>query len=163
MELAPGEARRLPSPAVQRLTGSDQPLDFCLRLAKAHASLARRLDGQLGALHGLSFGDFAVLLALSRAPSGRLRRVDLAQNVRLTASAVTRMLIPLEKIGLVSRQKDQRDARVGYAALTKAGEQVLKESLETAELVSREAIPSHAAAGLGVLSETLAQLAVMKA
>jgi DNA-binding MarR family transcriptional regulator len=140
------------------MTPLDRSLDFCMRLARAHASLVRRLDGQLGALHGLSFGDFAVLLEISRAPTGRLRRVDLAECLGLTASAVTRMLIPLEKIGLVSRQKDKHDARVGYAALTKAGERVLKEAVATAELASREALPSDAGSRLATLSETLAQL-----
>ena len=140
------------------MTSVDRSLAFCLRLAKATACLVRRLDGQLGALHGLSFGDVSVLLNLSRAPSGRLRRVDLAEQMGLTASAVTRMLIPLEKIGLVSRQKDKHDARVGYAALTNAGERLLKDALETAELVSREAIPADAVPRLGALSEVLAQL-----
>lgn len=40
----------------------------------------------------------------------------------------TRLLIPLEKIGLVARERDARDARVGYAVLTKAGERVLKDA-----------------------------------
>ena len=136
----------------------ERSLDFFLRLAKAHAGVTRRFDGQLGALHGLSFGDFSVLLYLSRAPNGKLRRVDLARELRLTQSAVTRMLIPLEKIGLVDREQDERDARVGYAVLTKAGQRVLKESLETAELICQEAIPSDTTARLGALSEALTQL-----
>ena len=41
------------------------PLDFCVRLVKANASLSRRFDGRLGMFHGLSFGDFVVLLHLS--------------------------------------------------------------------------------------------------
>src|SRR5215472_17172748 len=102
-------------------------LDFCLRLAKAHAELVRRFDGQLGTLHGLSLGDFILLLNLSRAPGGKLRRVDLAEKLGLSASAVTRSLIPLERIGLVKRQRDMRDARIGYAVLTKTGQRVLEE------------------------------------
>ena len=133
-------------------------LDFCLRLAKAHAALVRRFDGRLGTLHGLSLGDFILLLNLSRAPGGKLRRVDLASQLGLTASAVTRALIPLERIGLVKRQRDMRDARIGYAVLTKAGQRVLEESMSSAEVVSEEAIPEKNDSRLRSLSELLVQI-----
>lgn len=133
-------------------------LNFCLRLAKAHAALLRRFDGPLGALHGLGFGDFLVLLHLSRAPGGKLRRIDLAGQIGVTASAVTRTLIPLEKVGLVTRQPDAHDARVSYAVLTKAGWRLLEDSLESAEMISRDAIPLEGVRRLGALSELLAQL-----
>ena len=96
-------------------------LECCLRLARAYAVLTRRLDNALGSVHGLSFGDFMVLYYLQRAPGARLRRIDLAERLGLTASGVTRTLLPLEKLGLVARQADARDARVGYAVLTRPG------------------------------------------
>ena len=133
-------------------------LDFCLHLAKAHAALVRRFDGRLGTLHGLSLGDFILLLNLSRAPGGKLRRVDLASQLGLTASAVTRALIPLERIGLVKRQRDLRDARIGYAVLTKTGQRVLEESMSSAEVVSEEAIPAKNDSQLRSLSELLVQI-----
>ena len=139
------------------MSANTQSLSLCLELARAHATLVRRLDGRLGSLHGLSFGDFAVLLHLSKAEGGKLRRVDLAEQLGLTASAVTRALIPLEKIGLVKREPDKRDARVGYALLTKAGERVLEEATESAESVSAEVFdlgPGH----LTALSEAFAKL-----
>jgi predicted transcriptional regulator len=96
--------------------GPDTPisasLEFTLRLARAQATLVRRLDQVLGGYHGISFNDFMLLHYLNRAPGGRLRRVDLAERLALTASGVTRSLLPLEKIGLVERQQDPRDARV---------------------------------------------------
>jgi DNA-binding MarR family transcriptional regulator len=116
-------------------------LDFCLALSRSAKVLSRRIDGRLGSLHGISFGDFAILLQLGRAPGARLRRIDLADQLGLTASAVTRALIPLEKIGLVSRKTDSSDARVSYASLTAPGRRVLGESLESAEMLSREIVP----------------------
>lgn len=133
-------------------------LDFCLRLAKVHAALVRRFDGAIGTIHGLSFADFQILLYLSRAPGSKLRRVDLAVELGLTASAVTRTLIPLERIGLVTRQPDARDARVGYATLTKAGQRLLEESLGCAELVSGAVIPVGRASQVSALSELLTHL-----
>ena len=133
-------------------------LRLCLALQKAQANLSRRFDGRLGTWHGLGFGDFALLLHLSTSPDGQLRRVDLATELGLTASAVTRMLIPLEKIGLVTRQRDARDARVGYATLTAAGRRVLKEALDSAEEISQDLIPADAASELSDLVPVLARL-----
>src|SRR5450830_482006 len=117
---------------------SDGALDFCLRLARAQALIVRRFDSALGNLHGLSFSDYQLLYQLQRAPGARLRRIDLAERLALTASGVTRSLMPLEKIGLVARQADQRDARVGYAVLTAAGQQLLDHASATAHAVGRE-------------------------
>ena len=127
------------------------PLEFCLKLARASAALTRKMDNILGSVHGLSFGDFTLLLHLSQAPNGRLRRVDLADKVGLTASGVTRSLIPLEKIGLVAREADSRDARVGYAVLTPTGQKLLKNALPSAQNISIELLedtPKDALEGL---------------
>ncbi len=134
-----------------------KPLHLCLELAKAYARMVRRLDGRLGSLHGLSFGDFAILRQLSRAPEGKMRRVDLADQLGLTPAAVTRALIPLEKIGLVKREMDRNDARVGYASLTTAGERLLNEATESAEQISEETF-SLDAAQLTELSRLFAAL-----
>jgi DNA-binding MarR family transcriptional regulator len=121
-----------------------KPLNLTLQLAKAYAVMVRRIDGRLGSLHGISLGDYAILRSLGEAPSGRLRRVDLATQVGLTPAAVTRALIPLEKVGMVKREADRNDARVGYASLTKAGERVLEEATESADLAASESFPMDA-------------------
>ncbi|GLX54081.1 hypothetical protein Shyhy01_70300 [Streptomyces hygroscopicus subsp. hygroscopicus] len=108
-------------------------LDAALRLVRAQATLTRRFDARLGGLHGVSLADFTLLLRLGQAPGGRMRRVDLAEALGLTASGVTRALAPLERIGLVTREPDARDARVAYASLTGTGRERLKEMLATAE------------------------------
>ncbi len=134
--------------------GTGASLDFLLRLARAQAEAVRRLDGTLGSVHGISFGDLQLLFHLSHAPDGRLRRVDLAERVGLTASGVTRTLLSLEKIGLVDRQPDQRDARVGYAVLTPRGKALLGDAVPTAQSVANELLD-------GVDPETLEALATV--
>jgi DNA-binding MarR family transcriptional regulator len=118
-------------------------LDLCLSLVRASAAVTRKLDGRLGSLHGISFADFAILKQLASAPDMRMRRVDLADALGLTASGVTRALIPLEKIGLVSRQTDKRDARVGYATLTAAGRRILTDAVETAQEASHALLEEY--------------------
>jgi len=139
-------------------TPSDS-LDFCLRLTRAYATVTRRLDTALSSVHGLSFGDFMILYYLGRAPGARLRRVDLAERLGLTASGVTRSLLPLEKLGLVARQPDPRDARVGYAQITETGQQLLQYALASVEPIAQEATRMVPAGDLGALSALLGQLA----
>ncbi|WP_298413865.1 MarR family winged helix-turn-helix transcriptional regulator [Janthinobacterium sp.] len=134
-------------------------LDFCLRLARAQALIVRRFDSILGNLHGLSFGDYQLLYHLQRAPGGRLRRIDLAERLALTASGITRSLMPLEKIGLVARQADARDARVGYAVITEAGQALLIHADATAQALGQELLQDAPAEQLGALSAVLGRLA----
>ena len=90
-------------------------------LLRAHAGLTRDLNAQLTAEHGLTLSDFEVLLRLSRADDRRMRRVDLADQVFLSASGVTRLLDGLERQGFVERAACASDRRVVYAVLSDAG------------------------------------------
>lgn len=86
------------------------------------------MSAQLESEHGLTINDYEALLHLSRADDGRMRRVDLAGMLLLTASGVTRLLDGLEKAGLVERGSCATDRRVTYAILTEAGAARLEEA-----------------------------------
>jgi DNA-binding MarR family transcriptional regulator len=134
-------------------------MDFCLRLARANAVLVRRFDSALGTYHGISFADFQILNHLAQAPDGKLRRIDLAERVGLTASGVTRALLPLEKIGLVSRESDPRDARVGLALITATGRELAGNATDVVNLISGEltrGAPPAQLAGMAALLGTMA-------
>jgi DNA-binding MarR family transcriptional regulator len=93
--------------------------------------LSSRVDHRLGAVHGIGFVELMVLLSLARAPERRMRRVDLALAIGRTASGVTRLLRPMEKIGLVARDSSDRDARVSLVTITATGETLLNDALVT--------------------------------
>ncbi|MFH9090722.1 MarR family winged helix-turn-helix transcriptional regulator [Streptomyces sp. NPDC017673] len=135
-------------------------LDAVLRLVRAQSALVRRFDARLGGLHGVSLADFTLLLRLGQAPGGRMRRVDLAEALGLTASGVTRGLAPLERIGLVTREADARDARVAYAALTGTGRRRLTEMRATAEETATEVFagPAWSTADIARLADLLTRL-----
>ncbi|QCX74535.1 transcriptional regulator SlyA [Streptomyces sp. YIM 121038] len=135
-------------------------LDASLRLVRAQTALVKRFDAALGGLHGVSLADFTMLLRLGQAPGDRMRRVDLAEALGLTASGVTRGLAPLERIGLVTREANARDARVAYAALTDTGRERLAEMLATAERVAADvfAPPAWATEDVASLSAALTRL-----
>lgn len=101
--------------------------ELVIQLANLQAKIQKRLNGPLS-LHGIGFTEYLVLRQLNQAPGHSLRRIDLAQEVGLSASGVTRVLNPMEKIGLVKKDHVVRDARVRLVALTPVGENVLKEA-----------------------------------
>ena len=106
-------------------------LDAWARLLHAHASTTRALSGSLLAEHGLTLKDYEALLRLSRAEDGRMRRVDLAEELLLTASGVTRLLDGLEGAGYVERASCSTDRRVVYAVITDAGRAKLETASES--------------------------------
>jgi DNA-binding MarR family transcriptional regulator len=100
-------------------------------LLRAHAAATRKLSAQLSADHGLTLSDYEVLLRLARATDRRMRRVDLAEQVLLTASGVTRLLDGLERSGYVERASCSSDRRVVYAVLTEEGLDKLRAASQT--------------------------------
>ena len=101
---------------------------FALEFAAAWNRLERRLDSNLGSIRGVSLAEYRLLRALADAPNSQASRVDLAQMVGVTASGVTRALRPLEKLGIVSTVKSERDARLAIATLTDAGQELVRDA-----------------------------------
>jgi DNA-binding MarR family transcriptional regulator len=106
-------------------------MESFVSLLRAHAQATRQLSAQLSAEHGLTISDYEVLVRLSRAPERRMRRVDLADQVLLTASGITRLLDGLERSGYVERGSCDTDRRVVYAVLTDEGLAKLRAASET--------------------------------
>jgi len=99
-----------------------------IHLIRGQSAATRAVNAQLVTDHGLTINDFECLLLLARAEERRMRRVDLAESLILTASGVTRMLDGLEKEGWVDRAACESDRRVTYAVLTDAGYAKLQEA-----------------------------------
>ena len=112
---------------------ADRPLTETawLRFLRAHAAITRELSSRLEAVHELTLSDFDVLVQLYHAEGRRMRRIDLAHSVLLTASGITRLLDGLESCGLVAKERCDSDARVTYAVLTKAGLKKIEEARES--------------------------------
>ena len=109
----------------------EQQLESWVFFLRAHAAITRELSADLQREHGLTLNDYEVLLHLSHADQGRLRRVDLAERVILTASGITRLLEGLDRAGFVTKETCASDARVSYAKITPVGTAKLREAAET--------------------------------
>lgn len=123
-------------------------------MAKFQMVMSRRLDSALG---GLGLSEFIILLELSQA-DGKLRRIDLAERIGLTASGITRLLLPMEKIGLVKREVNERDARSSFVIMTTGGKRKLEEGLERAEIFCDDTFPSESADNVEGLSAFIKRL-----
>lgn len=113
-------------------------LKFFLDLSRAHAVVSRRFDAELGGVHGLGLNDLRLLWALDQAPGHRLRRIDLARELGVTASGVTWMLRPLVKRRLVSSESSSEDARVAFAVITEAGRRLVGEAVPSGRRLGAE-------------------------
>lgn len=102
-----------------------------LRLLQVADDFRAGLSGEFAAVHGISVNEFLLMLHLERASANRLSRVDLAKRMHVSASTITRMAAPMEKIGLVDREVDERDARLVFVVATETGRQRLSEALAT--------------------------------
>ena len=115
----------------QVLTNQASALNAWVRLLRGHALATRAMSAQLVAEHGLTINDYECLLYLAHSEEGRMRRVDLAEQLILTASGVTRLLDGLERAGWVERASCASDRRVTYAVLTDAGRAKLQEAADS--------------------------------
>eukprot|EP01133_Synstelium_polycarpum_P002829 gene2829-3251_t len=114
-------------------------LKLLMNLSKVQAVISKRFD-VLNA-YGMGFNDFVILYLLQQAPAGKMRRIDLADKIGITASGITRLLLPMEKVGWVSRESNERDARVSYVVLSPAGRQLFEDAKTTADDLALEIVP----------------------
>jgi DNA-binding MarR family transcriptional regulator len=137
------------------MNNSNSALQFFLNLAKTQTRLSRRLDSRLG---GLGLNEFIILYRLSEAENEKLRRIDLADAVGFTASGITRLLLPMEKVGLIKKEANEQDARSSFVVLAPGGKRKLSEALERLEIFAEDVIPSSASGKLEELSKLLIEL-----
>lgn len=71
--------------------------------------------------HGLTMGDYQVLVFLSESEGRAMRMCDLADVLQLSPSGLTRRLDGLVRAGFVERRPAEQDRRVMLAVLTDAG------------------------------------------
>ncbi|MGJ1329203.1 MULTISPECIES: MarR family winged helix-turn-helix transcriptional regulator [Sphingobacterium] len=131
-------------------------INTILNIVKVQSVITKKFDGL--SLHGLSLTDFLILHILSQVPGNRLRRIDLAESTGLTASGITRIISPMEKMGLVVKEHNDRDARVSYVKLTAAGDRILKEATVTAEHIANKLLDGMAVTDLLIFAAQLKSL-----
>jgi DNA-binding MarR family transcriptional regulator len=100
-------------------------MSFIINMWGANSIISKKLDASLGCVHGIGFTEYMILFHLNNSHNKAMRRIDLANNIGLTASGVTRIVYQMGKIGMVMKQQNPRDAGVSLVKITSAGEVIL--------------------------------------
>lgn len=98
----------------------NQKFEFILGLSSTYSKIFKMMDRCLS-VHGISFSEYLVMYELSKMTNQSMRRIDLAENTGMSASGITRLLNPMEKLNIVEKEQNARDARVSLVKLTDAG------------------------------------------
>lgn len=116
-----------------------ESLQLYLKLNKLFTKNARKFSP---GLDGIGFTELMIVIFLAQAPHHKMRRIDLAEKMGLTASGITRMLLPMEKLGLVKRESSEHDGRVSYVVVTESGMRNATEKIQEAELLAQSLFPT---------------------
>jgi DNA-binding MarR family transcriptional regulator len=108
-------------------------------LSGRHAVVAEDLEREMQRKHGLSRSEFEVLDRLAEAPGHHRRIQELADEVHISQSALSRLVSRLETDGLVCRNACADDRRGIYACLTDEG----LERVEAARPTQGEVLNRH--------------------
>lgn len=103
--------------------------------------LRGRLEQQLQEDSGLSNADYTVLVALSEAPDGQQRAVELGRRLGWEKSRLHHQLTRMCRRGLVQRRSG--DGRAIYAAITVAGRAALTAAAPRHRQLVRRLVLDH--------------------
>ena len=110
-------------------------------LAGRHAAVAEALEREMQARHGLSLSEFEVLDRLAESPDEHRRIQELADEVHISQSALSRLVSRLEADGLACRDACADDRRGIFACLTVAGRERVEQARPTQdEILSRHLV-----------------------
>ena len=115
--------------AVPACDESDPRITAYGMLLEAHAAVVHAVGKELERTSGMPTSWFEVLIRLVRSPGEQLRMSDLAAQVQLSTSGLTRLVDRLEAAGLVERQPCPGDRRGFNAVLTDTGRDALRRAL----------------------------------
>ena len=89
------------------------------------------LDRELRKAHGLSLGEYEILVRLSESPGRTLRMAQIAESMQHSRSRVTHTVTRMEKAGLIERCPAEGDRRGVEARMTEKGWDLLVEAAHT--------------------------------
>lgn len=100
-------------------------------LLETHERLVRAIDEETLDRHALPLSVFETLARIAHAPDGDISIAELASQIRLSPSRTSRLVIQLERKGLVERRRNPADGRSTRAEITEKGIERLREVTPT--------------------------------
>ncbi len=115
-------------------------VDRWRELLAQHAAVSCALDHRLQTDHGIGVSEFETLDRLADAGCEKYRMSDLAHDMYLSQSALSRAVARLERLGLITRCMCPDDRRGVFVSLTEAGTTLHAEARETQHRVLAETL-----------------------
>lgn len=100
-------------------------------LMSSHARVSEALERELQDRHELSLTEYEVLQRLAESEKGHRRMQELADEIHLSQSALSRLVGRLEEAGLATRSICDHDRRGIWACVTPAGRKAQKRAEPT--------------------------------
>jgi DNA-binding MarR family transcriptional regulator len=118
-------------------------LEAWLALMHAREAVTDAIEDDLVRERALPLAWHEVLVQLSRAPEGRMRMQELAHEVLLSKSGLSRLVDRMEAAGFVARESCASDRRGTFATLTDAGKDELRASAPVFAESFQRAVARH--------------------
>ena len=125
--------------------GDERLLDSWREIEATHARVREALGRALEREHQLSLSEYEVLSRLTSDPDGRYRMQDLADEIHLSQSALSRLVQRLEEAGLATRGVCEHDRRGVWACITDRGRKSQQRAKATHLAALGESLGSTAA------------------
>jgi len=136
-------------------------LQFFINLSIAESKIRRRFDSRLG-INGVGLDDYLILHALNKARNLQIERAELAKQVGISITDLTRKLPKLEKIGLIDREENPKDVNNSKVKLTMNGKKVYGYATESAEEKALDLFPAKKNTEVELLIEALNSITDIK-
>ncbi|MBW0434216.1 MarR family winged helix-turn-helix transcriptional regulator [Leptospira yasudae] len=109
---------------------------------KFYSAASSKIESELAKTKAISLTWYDVLYSVYTKPKRRSRMSDIAQEIILSKSALTRSVDKLVAEGFLKREKSEEDAREFIVEITSSGIQALKDSWPIYEEGIRELFAS---------------------
>jgi DNA-binding MarR family transcriptional regulator len=134
----------------------DETLATWRAFLTAHARVTRAIGRDLAAEGLPDLGWYDLLWSIYRQPERRLRVNELAREVALTPTAMSRFVDRVEKAGYVRREPDPRDRRALQIAITDEGVDLLRRMWPVYARGIREHFAPHVSPGVRAMLQGIA-------
>ncbi|MEQ9090269.1 MAG: MarR family transcriptional regulator [Balneola sp.] len=136
-------------------------LQFFIDLSIIQSKIKRKFDARLG-INGVGLDDYIILHVLNKARNHQMERAELAKQVGISTTDLTRKLPKLEKIGLIERENSPVDIKKSKVIMTNNGRKVHGYATESAQEKAIDLLPFKMNKEMEVLIDTLNSLAKIK-
>ena len=132
---SPRASRQRPAEVARELAGAlarlNQQTPLWQSFLAVHRQIVEQLADEMLAEHQLPLEWFDVLVHLADLPGMRARQKDLRDRMLLSESGVSRLLVRMEKAGVITRSTAGDDRRGMEIAVTEAGQAALLAAIDS--------------------------------